>query len=50
MNYAKMVVNFLKGKKVFIISACGLVYGFGTGDMEIVYASLLAIGFRDAMK
>ena len=43
------LVEFLKGKKVFLISLCGIIYGLGTGDMEIIYASLLAIGFRDAM-
>lgn len=38
------------GYKTFIISLAGLVYGIGTGNIEIILASLAIFGFRDAMK
>ena len=37
------------GYKTFLISLCGLVYGIGTGNVEIILASLAIFGFRDAM-
>ena len=45
MKYLKM----LKGKKTFLVSLCGFIYGVGTGQVEIILASLALAGMRDAM-
>lgn len=50
MNYLKSFYEFLKGKKVFIIGIAGVIYGWGSGNQEIIYISLGMMGLRDAIR
>ena len=49
MEKLKTIYNKINGYKTFLVALCGLVYGIGTGDLEIILASLAIFGFRDAM-
>ena len=49
MKKVTTIYSKLDGYKTFIICFCGLVYGIGTGNVEIILASLALGGFRDAM-
>ena len=40
------ILNFLKGKKTFIIAICGLVYGLGTNDLQTVILCLGMMGLK----
>lgn len=43
------LLNFLSGKKTFIIAAVAIIYGFSVGNMEIVMNGFAAIGLRQAI-
>ena len=45
----KNIVNFLKGKKTYIVAIVGLVYGFLHNDPQIIQISLLGITGRAAL-
>ncbi len=45
----KNVFNFIKGYKTYFFAFCGIVYGISEGNIEIILASLVAMGFRDAL-
>jgi len=49
MNKVQNIYFKLSGYKTFIVALAGLVYGIGTGNVEIILASLAIFGFRDAM-
>ncbi len=49
LDFFKNAYKLIDGKKTFIVALAGLVYGIGTGDVEIILACLVALGFRDAM-
>ncbi len=42
-------IDFLKGKKTYIVAIIGLLYGISQGDSEIVMTSLLAMTGRAAI-
>lgn len=43
------ILNFLEGKKTFIIGFCGLVWGFYTKDHDLIITSLGLIGIRQSV-
>lgn len=42
----KSVLSFLSGKKTYLISIVGLIYGFLINDVQIIETSLLAMTLR----
>ena len=50
MKYLKEFLMFLRGKKTFLIGICGVIYGIGTNNQEIIYLSLGMMGLRDAIR
>jgi len=49
MEKLKTIYLKTKGYKSFAVGVAGLIYGIGTGNVEIILASLAIFGFRDAM-
>ena len=45
-----MKKTLLKGKLTYIIALCGLIWGMYTQDIEVILASLGAVGLRRSIK
>lgn len=43
------IINFLKGKKTYIVAFIGLIYGLTIGDFKIIEISLLGLTGRAAI-
>lgn len=40
------VIKFLQGKKTMIVGVCGVIYGLGTSNNEIIILSLGMMGLK----
>lgn len=48
-NIFMKILNFLSGKKTFIVGVCGIIYGIYIGDTQLVITALGLIGLRQAI-